>query len=198
MTNIWQQIKELFQSVEASSPSQPALHELIERTAAEKQDYDFWKETFVCRQLMNWVDAQYAISLVDMDAVGEGLDFLNTPSSKGFVVHFFKTKYSNRDVLHFFDFLKERVMESFNYKKQISDTRTYNRPTWVENTQRHYLKPRIDFAAETFNQQYGNILIELVFRNEKPYQLKFQATNYNDKQYTKSLDFKELMQELFI
>lgn len=197
MTTIWQQIKDLFQSVEESSPSQPALHALIERSAAEQQDYDFWKDSLVCQQLMDWVHAQYAIYLVDVDAIEESMDFLNTPSAKGFVVHFFKTQYSRRDALHFLDYLKDCISERLNYRKQMSDTRTYNRPTWIENTQRHYLKPRIDFAAETFNQQYGNILIELILRDDKPYQLKLQATNYNDKQYTTAGEFKDLMAVIF-
>ncbi len=193
MASIWQQLKDLFQSAEASSPSQPALHTLIERSAAEQQDYNFWKATLVCSRLVDWVHAQYALTAVDSSAVDEGMDFLNTPSSKGFVVHFFKTQYSRRDATHFFDFLKERVTENLNYRKQISDSRTYNRPNWVESTERHYLKPRINFATVPHNQQYGNILIELILRDEKPYQLKFQATNYNDKQFTIAHDFKDLM-----
>ena len=106
MANLWQQIKDLFQSVEESSPTQPALHTLIERSKTELQDYDFWKDTLVCHRLMDWVHAQYAIYLVDKDAIDESVDFLDSPSSNGFVVHFYKTQYSKRDTVFFFDFLK--------------------------------------------------------------------------------------------
>lgn len=198
MANIWQQIKDLFQSVEESSPSQPAVHKLIERSETELQDYDFWKNTLVCHRLMDWVSAQHAIYQVDKSVIDEGIDFLVTPSSNGFVIHFHKTQYSKRDTIFLLDFLKERIQESLNYRKQISDIRTYNRPTWVETTQRHYLKPRIDFSVSPFNQEYGNILIELIFRNDKPYRLKFQATNYNDMQFTKAGDFNTLMQQVFL
>lgn len=199
MANIWQQIRGLFQAAEASSPSQPAIHRLIERSQEEQQDYDFWKDTLVCDRLMNWISSQYAIYLVDEEAIDEGLDFLNTPSSKGFAVHFYRTQYSNRDVIHLLDHLKNRVQASLNYRKQISDMRTYNRPNWVESTQRHYLKPRLNFESDqALDQQFGNILIELVFRNDKPYQLKFQTTTYSDRQFAKAGTFKDLMNAVFV
>ena len=198
MTNIWQQIRELFKVAEESSPSQPVIHKLIVRSEAEQQDYDFWKDTLVCKQLMNWVHDQYAIYLVDEHATDGGIAFLNTPSSNGFMVYFHKTQYSKRDAVHFLDYLKNCVQASLNYRKQISDTRTYNRPNWVESTQKHYLKPRLNFASVgDFEQQYGNILIELVFRNDKPYQLKFQTTIYHDRKFKTAGTFQDLMQAVF-
>ncbi|MEM9991106.1 MAG: hypothetical protein AAF738_05040 [Bacteroidota bacterium] len=197
MASIWQQIKGLFQSVEQSSPTQPVLHSLIARSEDEQKDYDFWKDTLVCTRLMNWVHDQYTIYLTDAEAVGEGLDFLSTPSSSGFMLYFYKTQYSRRDAVHFFDHLKKSIQQQLNYRSQISDVRTYNRANWVETTQRHYLKPRIHFEADApFDQQFGNILIELVLRNEQPHQLKFQTTAYHDMKFKKVNTFKNLMELL--
>lgn len=187
---------------EQSSPSQPLIHELIQRTDKEKEDYQQWKQTLVLRRLMDWLKDQFAIYQINPESIDEGLDFLNTPSSKGFVVHFNKTRYSKRDVTHFFDFLKEKVLHQ-GYRTQISDTRSYNRANWAETVQRHYLKPGPTFNNSLkengkFNQKYGNVMIELELRNDKVHNLRFRATSYQDRIFEKADDFKGLMQQLMV
>lgn len=198
MSNLWNQFKNLFKEAEQSSPSKPLIHELIERNEAEIKDYTFWKNTLVRRRLIDWLNDQYAIYLHQPENIDEALDFLNTPSSKGFVIHFHRTRYSRRDVTHFFDYLKERVL-GLNYRIQISDTRTYNRPMWVETVQRHYLKPKPNFERKgKINQQFGNVTIEFELRNDVAHYLKFQATSYKDYQFDDARDFKELMQLVIV
>ncbi|MFK7934249.1 MAG: hypothetical protein AB8G22_12120 [Saprospiraceae bacterium] len=192
--SFWQNIKNLFQAAEESSPTEPVLHSVIERNTKEKEDYEFWKATLVRRRLTDWLSDQYAIYRVVPDNVDEALDFLDTPSKKGFVIHFYKTQYSKRDTIHFLDYFKEQV-KALNYRSQLSDTRTFNRKDWVETIERHYLKPRTNFdPAEKLDQRYGNIMVELELRDDKPYRLKFSATSYQDHLFKDADDFKELMQ----
>lgn len=196
MPEFWNYIKNLFKTAEESSPSNPVVHELIKRSEEEKADYDHWKNTLVRRRLTDWLIDQYAIYQVLPDDIDEALDFLDTPSSKGFVIHFNKTRYSVRDVTYFFDYLKERV-RALNYRTQISDTRTYHRADWVETVQRHYLKPRPNFQeGEKMDQAYGNVMIELELRNERVQNLRFRATSYQDRLFNDALEFKALMQEV--
>ncbi|MFM8486990.1 MAG: hypothetical protein ACKOCH_11685, partial [Bacteroidota bacterium] len=91
MSEFWSYIKSLFQQSKASSPSMPLVHELIQRSQEEQEDYGRWKETLVFQRLRDWLSNQYALSRHLPDEVDEALDFLDTPSSKGFVVHFHKT-----------------------------------------------------------------------------------------------------------
>lgn len=198
MADIWDYFKNLFKKSEESSPSQPYLHEVIERSEAEKADYEFWKNTLVRRRLTDWLSDQYAIFRVLPQDVDEAMDFLDTPSSKGFVIHFYKTNYSRRDVTFLMDYLKEQVL-ALDYKSQVSDTRTFNRPNWVETIERHYLKPRPDFEQKgKFNQKFGNVTIEMQLRNDQPYHLKFQATTYNDHLFKDAHDFEDLMQAVLM
>lgn len=198
MADIWDYFKNLFKKSEESSPTQPYLHEVIERSEAEKSDYEFWKTTLVRRRLIDWLSDQYAIFRVLPQDVDEAMDFLNTPSSKGFVIHFYKTNYSRRDVTFLMDYLKEQVL-ALDYKTQVSDTRTFNRPNWVETIERHYLKPRPDFEQKgKFNQKFGNVTIEMQLRNDQPYHLKFQATTYNDHLFKDAHDFEDLMQAVLM
>jgi len=194
--DIWAKFKDFFQQAEESSPSKPLIHEMIKRTEEEKKDYDFWKNTIVCKRLLNWLSDQYAIFKVLPNDTDSAMDFLDTPSSKGFVIHFYKTEYSERDVMYLFDFLKEKIL-TLDYRTQISDRREFNRPHWVEKIERHYLKPKPDFLKkEKFNQAFGNITIELLFRNDKPYQLKFRATTYKDHLFKEAETFQGLMQNI--
>lgn len=197
MADFWQQFKKWFKSAEESSPSQPYLHELIERSDAEIADFAAWKTTVICLRLINWLNDQFAI-YSDLPAdVDEAIDFLHTPSSQGFVIHYFKTEYTRREATHFFDLLKEQVLR-LPYRSHVSDTRTYLRDGISETVERHYLKPRITSSEEgILDQQYGNIQIELILRRDRPYRLKFQATRYNDRQYNEGADFRALMQRLF-
>lgn len=197
--DIWNKFKEFFQQAEESSPSQPLIHEMIERTEEEKKDYEFWKTTLVCKRMVNWVADQYAIFKALPNDTDAAMDFLDTPSSKGFVIHFYKTEYSLRDVTYLFDLLKEKVL-ALKYRTQISDRREFNRENWAEKVERHYLKPKPNFLQtdEKFNQSFGNITIELLFRNDEPYQLKFRATIYKDHLFEEAETFQTLMRELTV
>lgn len=193
MNNIWNQIKGLFKQVEESSATKPAIHEVINRSIAEKEDFEHWKKTIVRRRLSDWLNNQYAIYKTLPLETDEGIDFLNTPSMKGFVIHFHQTQYSKRDALHFLDFLKERVA-NLNYRTQLSDVRTYSKPKWVESIQKHYLKPRTNFEEGVkIDQQYGNVSIDLVLRDDRPHHLRFSATSYSDHLYNDAKDFEELV-----
>lgn len=196
MAGIWDYIKDIFKEAEESSPSNPAIHALIERSKEEQDRYTQWLESLIKRRLVDWLDNQYAVYRVSPDDIDEAMDFLHTPSSKGFVIHFFKTNYNRQEVTHFFDFLKDQ-MRQLNYKLQISDTRTYNRKEWVETVERHYLKPRPSFEkGKKIDQRFGNVTIELVLRNDQVYQLKMQATSYQDHLYDEAEEFKDLMQAI--
>jgi len=191
--DILAKFKDFFQQAEESSPSQPLIHEMIKRTEVERNDYEYWKRTVVCKNLLNWLSDQYAILKVLPNDTDEAIDFLNTPSSKGFVVHFYKMEYSQRDVTYLFDLLKEKIL-GLDYRIQISDRREFNRPDWVEKVERHYMKPKPDFMkAEKLNQRFGNVTVELLFRNDKVYQLKFRATIYKDHLFKEADTFQNLM-----
>lgn len=185
--------------METSSPNQPAIHEVIERSEKELADYRVWKETLGKQRFLDWLREEHLKFMTDPRSTDAALDFLNTPSTKGFVIHFYKTRYNKREIIHFFDFLKEKIL-ALSYKTYLSDTRTYNRKDWVERLDRHYLKPPTNLrnpGKEKFDQRFGNITIELIFQDDKIYLLKFSASTYQDRLYKDAEDFDSLMKELY-
>jgi len=197
MSDFWKKIKSLFNSVEESSSSNPAVHEMIERSEEDLKNYEDWKDSLSQRRLMDWLNGEYITYLTSPDNVDQSISFLNTPSSKGFVILFHKTNYNIDEITFLFDFLKEKVL-TLPYRTYVSDYRSYMKNDNVETVQRHYLKPslKLKVAGEKAGQAYGNITIELLLRNKKVMNLKFSATSYRDHLFKDANDFDELMRKI--
>ena len=199
--DLWQYMKDLFKAEQESNPKKPFIQEPLERDEVAVQSYDLWKRTLAKQRFLDWLNIQYATFVMsDETAIDTAIDFLNTPSAKGFVIHFDEQMHNRGDFIHLFDYLQERVLE-MNYKKYMSDIRTYNKTrndnTWVDTIQRHYLKPRFKVLEDnTFDQRFGNIKIELFYRNDRIRNLQFSATRYSDRSYAEGNTFNDLMREL--
>lgn len=199
--DLWKYFKDLFKAEAESSKLKPFIQEPLERSEAEIETYAIWKKTLGKRRLLDWLNAQYAMfTLSGESEIDRTIDFLNTPSAKGFVIHYDTQIHNHKDFVHLFDYLKERVL-TMNYKKYMSDVRIYNQTrnnqNYVESIERHYLKPRFVVKEDkTFDQLFGNIKIELLLRNDVIKNLQFSATQYNDRSFAEADTFNDLMREL--
>ena len=198
MPTFWERITGLFDAAESSTPSAPAVHEMIERDAEELADYAAWKRTVARRQLIDWLSDQYAQFRAGRPT-HDSVSFLDTPSSKGFVIHVSETNYSKRELAHFFHYLQERIL-TLDYRTQISDRRVFSRRDWVETQERHYLKPRTRkqrlqgaVARGGLDQKFGNITVELELRDDRPWNLRLRATTYQDSLYGQPESFQALL-----
>mgnify|MGYP000034909287 CR=1 FL=1 len=190
---IWSYIKGLFREVEESSHTRPYIHETIERSESELQKYEAWKADLARHRLMNSLGDEYATHQIDPSKVDRSLDFLDTPSMKGFVIHASIGAYQLAELRHLLDYLKERVLTA-NYYVYVSDRRIYNRDGKNEMIERHYLKPKAKVSEnELFSQRFGNVRIELKCQNDAPINLKFSATGYSDSLFEEAEDFRILM-----
>ncbi|MEM7573377.1 MAG: hypothetical protein AAF433_10775 [Bacteroidota bacterium] len=195
MPSFWKQIKSAFSAAEQSSPSQPAVHELLTQSVADELAFEQWKRTESGARLLDWLAEEYSIFRAKRPG-DQALAFLDTPSSKGFIIYFHRMGYRTEEIRHFFYLLKERI-QAFNYRVDLSDRRIYNRRDWVETVERHYLKPRNKFVpGELIDQRYGNIAISLESRDDQIHHLRLRATIYRDALYAKGQDFSDLMHQL--
>ncbi len=193
---LWNYLRRLFQSAETSSLARPFLHEVLRRDAEQKADFEQWQESLMRRRMTDWLADQYAVWLTDPERLDEAIDFLDTPSSKGFVIHFHKTRYNRREVTHLFEYLHHKV-HALDYRRQHADVRTYQREGWVETVERYHLKPRVRTGdGDKLNQRFGNITIELTLRNDRVFNLKFRANTYSDRAFQEADSFGALMQAL--
>lgn len=189
--SFWDQIKNIFQSAETGTPADPTIHEMIERTEEDRVAYEHWKTTAGPRRLLDWLANQYARHRDNL-STDETIGFLDTASSKGFVIYFGQMNYHREEIRHFFHYLQERIL-TLDYRNNISDRRIFPRQDWVETQERHYLKPRVDFNAKKMDQSFGNITIEFELRNDVPHNLRLRATVYHDAMFEAGGSFGGLM-----
>lgn len=193
---VWDFFKNFFQEAEQSSASQPIFRGQLERSPEENIAFETWEGDLVNRRIIGFLAEGYATYQSSPSHVDRALTFLNTPSSKGFAIHFSQTDYSLQDAKHLLDLLKQKV-QALNYRSQHSDSRTWSEKDWVQTVERYYLKPRQTWAeGQKIDQRFGNITIELTLRNDPPHLLTFRATSYADRLYAEPADFHELMQAL--
>ncbi|MBI1226291.1 MAG: hypothetical protein GC192_13740 [Bacteroidetes bacterium] len=196
MTNIWDYFKNFFREAEQSSASRPIFREQLVRSPEEKKAFENWEGNLANRRIIGFLAEGYATYQSSPAEVDRALTFLDTPSSKGFAIHFSQTDYSLQDARHLLDLLKLKV-QTLNYRLQHSDTRTWSEKDWAQTVERYYLKPRQTWAeGQKIDQRYGNITIELTLRNDQPYLLTFRATSYSDRLYAEAANFYELMQAI--
>jgi len=197
MRSIWRKLRQWGREEQASSSSHPFVHEVITRSDAEQEAYRRWRQSPVCRLLIEWINRQYQLFLLQPEQIDDSISFLQTPSSNGFVIHFSTLNYTAAEAMYTFDLFKERILESLQYKPSLSDVRKFRKSGTVEEVQRYYLKPRIQIQdGQKINQQFGNVTIEYIARDDRPYQLKISATRYSDRMYTEGRDFGGLFEVL--
>lgn len=212
----WEQVKGIFSKAEASSSNEPVSHEVLTRHQDRREDLARWREGVVAQRMRDWLREAYEHYLRTGEPPSRAVDFLDTSSAKGFVIHFDELQYSREEAEFFQLMLRERVLAPTpladgttekRYRTQVADTKAYTRAGATERTDRYYLKPRLALhddpaiaaapdghTADQFGQGFGNVLIELVSRNDVPYRLRFSATIYHDRVYREAESFGALMQ----
>lgn len=199
MSDFWKKIKNVFSAAEESSSINPTIHEVIERSEEQLADYEHWKNSLAARRLIDWLKNEYFTYLTSPKNIDRSIDFLNSTSKKGFVIHFSRMQYRKEEITFLFDYLKEKVKE-LSYRTYVSDTRIYPKNDFVETIHRHYLKPslKLKVAGQKAGQAYGNITIEMLLKNDQIVDLKFSATTYRDHQFEEAGDFNDLMKSVLL
>ena len=197
MANFWKQVKNWFNEEAESSPTKPFVQEWLERTDEEETDLFSWQLGMSALELNSLVFSEFKAFKESRKNTHKLVYFLKNQSSNGFMFYFNETDYSLRDAQRFMDFLNKKIKEN-SYKTHVADCKLYTKNNHPERLERFYLKPRIMPPIDGKAQQlFGNILIELVIREEKPRQLKFQATTYTDHKFIEGKSFEELMNLIF-
>ena len=220
----WADVKRVFAKAADSSRAEPVVHEVLTRHRDCAEALATWQRGIVCGALLDLVSEAYGQFLLAGQPRDEAVDFLDTPSAKGFVVHFDRLQYSTAEAEMLQLHLRQRVLANTSadlalagredatpaYRTQVADTKTYATARGqTERTDRYYLKPRPvahadpalaaapdTHTADQFAQGFGNILIELVVRDARAYRIRLSATIYHDRVYQEATAFAALMQQL--
>lgn len=176
----------------------PMVTSSLSRSKKNIEGYKKWLNSTQQAELINMLSSSYHKRKHDIASNDVQSVILNSPYSKGFAFYWNKN-IPQDEFLYFFDWLKDSMV-SLGYHCKNSDCRIYDRDNFVETIEKHYLKPAIKYTSPSngniYNQQYGNILIELKKYNDQPFLLKLQANIYAGRQYSTPYPFDSLATKL--
>jgi hypothetical protein len=186
-------------AVKRKHPHLPLIEEPLERNEAYRQSYFRWLNE----------GKQQPLAFV----VWEAWNRKKQKETSDLAVHLFQQNGANGLAIsynhdigpeafqHFFDWLRDRML-LLGYKHSTSDRRIFDRQTYVETVEKHYLKPPLSLEMEgtklknLCDQRYGNVLVEYVLVDNQPSFIRFMANYYEDHLYTKALSFDDLVAEI--
>jgi hypothetical protein len=180
-------------------PHLPLIEEPLERNEAYRQRYFRWLNQGEQQQLAVTVWVAWQQKKLKETSV-LAVHLLQQNGSNGLAVTYHPSIGPDA-FQHFFDWLKDRMLQ-LGYRHYTSDRRIFDRNSYVETIEKHYLKPPAWSDAtgipptQLCNQQYGNVLIEYIMIDQQPSFIRFMAHYYDDHLYTKALAFDDLVREV--
>jgi len=161
--------------------------------------YDTWKNYYDYRKFADLIFNQYLLFISENQPYDVSvIRFLKGQGTNGFILKANPDRsdgYEDHEMEFLLDFIRDKILE-LPYICYASDVKHFNRDTFKESIQRHYLKPSIKVKSleepDKANQQWGNFNIELKLIDDKVRQLKFLNTWYSDSSWTKVADFNLL------
>jgi hypothetical protein len=188
-------MQKLFKKDDKEIVSQPFVSEQLIRSESFTERYDEWK---VKRKINRRIDA-LRIAMDDVNTSSGSHPYLvryRTPEANGFALYA-GFGFGDEEYSFLLDHFRDMTL-TLGYRLYTSDRKHSEKGEIIERVDRHYLKPApAKLAGETMNQIYGNILIELISRNDKPFLLKLMASVYAGRQYSQPLPFEQLIEALF-
>ena len=187
-----QSFLQIFNKPEEKTVKPKSIRKGITRNETFNKDFLAWQFSEDKDHILSWINTQYGLYNTLPDEVSDEIVFLHNKSSKGFALDF-KKDHNSQKARFLLDYLKKKILQN-NYKSSMSDLRIKHYDNYTECIERHYLKPKFQMLeSEKINQEFGNISILLLFKNDIPHQLKFSATAYPDRTFAASRPFDALM-----
>ena len=171
------------------------IHEVLTRSEKEVASFHLWENSEDRKDLIHEVQHAYYMKRQGISSSLE-VHLLESKYSNGFAISY-HSQIGVENFKHLFDFLKLKVLEN-KYKLAQGDRRVIPRDRYVESIEKWYLKPETEGESDgTFNQRFGNVLIEKVEIDGNPSYIKFMANLYQDRQYTEAKPFQGLLDIVF-
>lgn len=156
-----------------------------------------------CQQIMNdWGNAlidSLALGYIDFRATQKGTSkfhFIKQNGINGFGIELRQFDFTILDWRKFQFFLKHQL-STFRYVTHLQNVTSKSDLGNLLMTYKYYLKPSLKLMTEMPSEQlYGNITIELVLKNDKPFRLLLRANYYSDRNYKAELEFEKIFKYL--
>ncbi|WP_051049925.1 hypothetical protein [Nafulsella turpanensis] len=185
-------LKQLFPEPNQNEAVQ--VKEELKRNERYLQHYKVWKESSYLADLLRAVEVSYHSKKNRKEGMYHMHLFQSAPAN-GFALSYHPA-IGARSFQFLFDYLRDQVLQ-LDYRLQNTDRHIRDRGTYVQTTEKHYLKPNSPLHQKLNNQRYGNILLEHVLIDQQPSYLKLLVNVYSDHLFTEALSFDDLLSKLF-
>ncbi len=172
--------------------NQILIHEVLSRSDQYNRKYAIWKSHGHYHELLNDIRTSYELKLKGIEQ-NPHVHILNSQYANGIAIGY-SDYFVESDFPNLSDLFAERIMP-LGYKTANKDLLIRDKSGYTESIEKYYLKPIIN-SDPPLDQKFGNILVEHVKINDKPSYLKLSANVYNDRLYSKALDFKTLLEKI--
>lgn len=193
MKTIHQLLNKIFPQKHTVKQGKTAFSGRLERSGTYKKEYEAWKKSGRIQEILSVLRAELEDSL----ASGEPTDVLGVHEGKGFTGIYMKNDdlLEGREYPFLLDYFHERI-KALNYHPYHSIEDQIPQSGFITSKQIHYLKPKISSFEPPYNQEYGNITLELEFTDDKPRFLKAFTNHYNGLDYAQPKPANELFRHL--
>lgn len=169
------------------------LNEKLVRTDEYVAAYSKWKDSGRPEEFLNKIEKAFQLKQSGVESE-INISIYNSVYANGFFFTF-NSDIDEKDFIFMFDFFKERVL-NMGYFLSTSYKRLRDKNNYIEEIQKHFLKPKNESYEGILDQLYGNILIEYVIINNKSSYIKIMANIYSDSKFKKALEFDEFTERL--
>ncbi len=190
LSQLFDQVRQLFQREQTQQEA--FVRENLERSPEEQEAYSRWLAQ----------DREQAASLlrsrliISADAQGHG-DFyrLETPSTRGIVLHHPDRHFGEAKSVHVFDWLCEQIRGQ-GYYRQHADARSWLLDKGVERIERRHFKARFryDESIGKSDQLFGNITLEHKLLDGASVEIKLINNTYHDRAWLPAQEFGQLLE----
>ena len=142
-------------------------------TKEEIADYRQWRNSPHCYRTGAWLRDQYDVHQRQPFCTDEGIDFISTSTSKSFRIHPALTKFSDKNMMHFYHMIAEK-MEQLGYVRGINEKRKFNSPYWVETLQRQHFHSVYE-SDNAILRGFSEVQVRVMFKNKGFCYLELEA-----------------------
>jgi hypothetical protein len=171
-----------------------AVQEELHRSSNYLKTYDEWKNSPEAADLLRRVENSFRMKESQVEGLYP-IHLFNSAAANGFALSYHPT-ISRQEFHYLMDFWRDRVL-AMGYRLANTDRQIREKETYIQTTEKHYLKPPLSRGKTIAEQRYGNILLEYVLIDNEPSYLKVMVTTYTDHLYTKAESYDELLEMLF-
>lgn len=170
-----------------------SIHEVLKRSPQFIEAFENWKKSDKALEIFNDILNSYHDKLTNRHPTID-IELYHSPYSNGILIYTTRKDY-DLPFEYIMEFIRDNL-EKEGYRLVNSDRKIRETGDKVEKLEKYYLKPPISPEAP-IDQLFGNIIVELFYKNETPDRLRIMANVYSDRLYNEPKKFSELISLLF-